>query len=256
MTQQIVCEIFTQYEDTVARCLESAGIEKLLSESRPVMLKPNLVNDSPFPVTTSPDFCQAVIHVIRKYTSAPIVIAEGSGDAHLETTEIFSRLGYTSLDRQLDIKLIDLNHEPLRKLKNRSCRVFPEMWLPEAVFHHILISLPVLKAHSLSDMTGSLKNMIGIAPPEHYSGQYGTWKKAVFHNRINQSIVDLNRYRTPDFTIMDATVGLADYHLGGRHCDPPVNRIIAGFDARQIDRTAAGLLGMSWEKIPYLCEEL
>lgn len=255
MIPEVICEQFTGYEETVGRCLEITHVESLLAADKPVMLKPNLVNDSPFPVTTSPEFCKAVILTLREYTDAPIVIAEGSGDAHLETTEIFSRLGYTALARQLDVNLMDLNHEPLRKMGNRACSVFKEMWLPEAVFHHILISLPVLKAHSLCDITGSMKNMIGIAPPEHYSGQYGTWKKAVFHNRMNRSIVDLNRYRSPDFTIMDATVGLADYHLGGRQCDPPVNRILAGVDAREVDRVAAGLLGMSWERIPYLCEE-
>ena len=95
--------------------------------------------------------------------------------------------------------------------------------------------------------------MIGLAPPRYYSGQYGTWKKAVFHQKINRSIIDLNRYRSPDFTSMDATVGLADYHLGGRQCDPPANRILAGYDARKVDRTAADLLGLSWKDIPYLC---
>ena len=252
MTQNPVCEIFTGYEESVSRCLERTGIENLLSNESPVMLKPNLVNASPFPVTTSPAFCEAVIRTIRKYTSAPIVIAEGAGDAQLETSEIFLRLGYASLARKYGVRLMDLNNEPLQKMENRSCRVFPEMWLPESVFQHILISLPVLKAHSLSHMTGSMKNMIGIAPPKYYSGRYGTWKKAVFHNRINQSIIDLNQYRTPDFTVMDATIGLADYHLGGRHCDPPINRILAGFDARAVDRTAAGLLGLPWQNISYL----
>ena len=84
------------------------------------------------------------------------------------------------------------------------------MWLPKAVFEHVLISLPVLKAHSLSRLTGSMKNMIGIAPPKHYSGQHGFWKKAVFHHHLDQAIVDLISYRKPDFTIMDATIGLAD----------------------------------------------
>jgi hypothetical protein len=49
-----------------------------------------------------------------------------------------------------------------------------------------------------------------IAPPKHYSGRYGLWKKAVFHHHLDQAIVDLTAYRTPDFTVMDATIGLAD----------------------------------------------
>jgi uncharacterized protein (DUF362 family) len=153
---------------------------------------------------------------------------------------------------RLGVRLIDLNNAELVRLANPDCRVFPEMHLPEIVMSSYLISVPVLKAHSLADITGSLKNMIGLAPPKHYSGRYGSWKKALFHGDMQQSIRDLNRYRTPDLTLMDATVGMAEYHLGGAHCDPPVNRLAAGFDAREIDRMAAQVLGLDWHAIGHL----
>ena len=126
------------------------------------------------------------------------------------------------------------------------------MYLPEIAMSHYLISVPVLKAHSFSEITGTLKNMIGLAPPKHYSGRFGTWKKAVFHHRMHQSIVDLNRYRTPDLSLMDATVGMPDYHLGGAHCDPPLGKLIAGFDPLQVDRRSAELLGLRWQRIAHL----
>ena len=57
----------------------------------------------------------------------------------------------------------------------------------------------------------------GLAPPRHYSGRFGSWKKAVFHGDMQQSITDLVAYRRPDLTVMDASVGLADYHLNQNH---------------------------------------
>ena len=51
---------------------------------------------------------------------------------------------------------------------------------------------------------------------------------------------------------MDATVGLADYHLGGARSQPPVNRILASRDARALDRQAADLLGMDWRQVGHL----
>ena len=128
------------------------------------------------------------------------------------------------------------------------------MHLPEIAISHYLISLPVLKAHSFSKITGTLKNMIGLAPPQYYSGRFGTWKKAVFHGQMHQSIIDLNTYRTPDLSLMDATVGMPEYHLGGRHCHPPVNKLIAGFDPVKLDRRSAELLGLRWRSIPHLKE--
>ena len=53
-------------------------------------------------------------------------------------------------------------------------------------------------------------------------------------------------------TIMDASIGLADYHLGGACCSPPVNKILAGFDPVEIDRMAAGFLNLNWKHIRHL----
>ncbi len=243
---------FKTYTDSVKKVLDSIKADKILANQSRILLKPNLVNDSPPPVTTPVEFCESVLQYVQACSSAKIIIAEGCGDQHLETDEIFKKLGYNNLSKKYDVTLMDLNTAPLEKLENKKCPVFPNMYLPKIAFTHYIISLPVLKAHSLSDITGALKNMMGFAPPEHYSGKYGIWKKATFHNNMHQSIIDLNTHRCPDLSIMDASVGLAEYHLGGRLCDPPVGKLIAGFNSVELDRTAAGLLGFNWKDIPHL----
>lgn len=248
----VVSEAFDRYAHTVDACMRAGGAAALLADGRPVMLKPNLVNGSPFPVTTHPMLCAAVIAFVRRHTDAAVVIAEGCGDADMATPAVFDRLGYTRLARRMHVQLMDLNTAPLVRLTEPSCRRLPELWLPAAVFDHLLISLPVLKAHSLCGFTGSMKNMMGLVPPSRYSGRGGSWKKAALHHRLDAAIMDLNHYRSPDFTVLDATVGLADFHLGGPTCDPPVDRILAGADARAVDRAAAALLGLDWRRIGHL----
>ena len=106
MKTHVVSQIFAGYGESVGRCMTAAGVATLFPSDRPVMLKPNLVNDSPHPVTTPPALCEAVVAWVRQYTAAPIVIAEGCGDAHLETAEVFARLGYEALARRLDLTLM------------------------------------------------------------------------------------------------------------------------------------------------------
>ena len=243
---------FVSYPESVPRALDAIGAPDVLKKQPAVLIKPNLVNASPFPITTAPECVEAVIRYVRSCSQAEIVVGEGCGDSKLETSEVFDRLGYAELARRHTVELVDLNHAPLRKLENKDCPVFGEMYLPEIAMTHYLVSVPVLKAHSLSEITGTLKNMIGLAPPKYYSGRFGTWKKSVFHGQMHQSIMDLNRYRTPDLSLIDATVGMADYHLGGAHCDPPVNRLIAGFDPVEVDRRGAELLGLQWRSVGYL----
>ncbi|MHC4399174.1 MAG: DUF362 domain-containing protein [Planctomycetota bacterium] len=246
---------FVSYRESVPKVFDAVGAGDVLKEQSSVLIKPNLINASPFPVTTPPECVEAVIEYVRSCCEAAIVVGEGCGDPGLQTDEVFDRLGYRDLARSLGIELVDLNHAPLARLENEACTTFREMYLPEIALSHYLISVPVLKAHSFSEITGTLKNMIGLAPPQYYSGRFGTWKKAAFHRHMHRSIVDLNRYRTPDLSLMDATVGMPDFHLGGAHCDPPLNKLIAGFDPVKVDRRSAELLGLEWRRIGHLKEE-
>ncbi len=243
---------FESFGNSVKDALDAIEAHKQIAEQSAILIKPNLVNDSPHPITTSPECCEVIIEYIRKYSKAEIVIAEGCGDAIKETDEVFKNLGYRALSERHGVPLVDLNYGPVKILKNPDCPVFPKMYLPEIAFNHYIISVPVLKAHSLAGMTGTLKNMMGFAQPEYYSGHYGIWKKAVFHGKMHESLIDLNKYLVPDLSVMDCSIGMAEYHLGGPHCNPHVKRIIAGYNPWEVDREAAGLLGLDWNNIGHI----
>ena len=253
---QFVAIDFCSYSESVTEAFEKIGAAGILADQTAILIKPNLINATPPPVTTPVECCEAVIEYVRACSAARITIAEGCGDASLETEEIFDMLGYRDLANRHAASLVDLNTAPLRRLENKNLSIFSEIYLPEIAFTHFIISLPVLKAHSLAGITGTMKNMIGLAPPKYYSEGLRSWKKSVFHHNLQQAIIDLNQYRSPDLSLMDASIGLADFHLGGRHCSPPVKKIIAGFSPLEVDRQAAVLLGLDWEKIPHLAAEI
>lgn len=244
---------FSDYKTSVKEALDSINAPEVIKEEENILIKPNLVINEPHPITTSPECTSAIIEYIKDYNpKAKIVIAEGTGLKDMETDEVFSELGYDELSIKYGVELVDLNNASLNHLNKSNFPVFPEIYLPGILFSHFVISVPVLKAHSLAVVTGALKNMIGAAPPKYYSGQFGTWKKSMFHGRMQESIIDLCRYRKPDLSILDATIGLADFHLGGATCNPPVNKIVAGFDPREVDRKACDLLGLDWREIEHL----
>jgi len=250
-TEKVTEIEFVSYTESVPGILEMILVDEQLKDQETILLKPNLVNASPFPVTTPPQLVEAVIKYLRKHSSARLIIAEGCGDSVMDTWEVFASLGYNDLSKKMDVELLDLNHAPLVRLENKGNKIFPEMFLPEIAFESFIISLPVLKAHSLAVITGTLKNMMGFAPPKHYAGG-GSWKKAAFHARMQQSVRELNSYLVPDFTLMDASVGLSQYHLGGPACDPPVKRLLAGYDPFELDQAGARLLGLDPGRIAHI----
>ena len=69
---------------------------------------------------------------------------------------------------------------------------------------------------------------------------------------MDEAIVELNRYRKPDLAIVDGSVGMKGHHLGGERCEPPVGKIVAGFDAAAVDAAGARLLGLNWRDVAHL----
>ncbi len=243
---------FTAWQESVPRLLDASGLNRRLESAGTVIIKPNLVGAQPPPVTTPVGLAAALAGYIHaSYPDKEIIIAEGCGSSSKTTWQVFEILGYTKLADSGHVTLMDLNEAPLVQMQNSKCQRWPEMYLPEIVFDSFLISVPVLKAHSLAGVTLTMKNMIGLAPPAHFQ-QGGPWKKASFHRGIQEAVFDLNRYRTPDFTLLDATIGMQEAHLWGPTCDPPPNRLAASSDPVAIDAYGCGLLGVSWTAIGHI----
>jgi len=243
---------FKDYERSVTEALDEIGAAETLGAQKKIVLKPNIINDSPPPVTTPAECVEAVLDYCRGNSDAEIVIAEGCGG--LDTHEAFRRLGYLELSRRKHVQLIDLDKEETVELHNSSLGYLPEFHMPRCLTDGFLVSIPVLKAHSMAKVTLSLKNMLGIAPAKYYCAS--AYRKSKLHGRNNRElhryIIELNQYCKPDLSVLDATVGMAEAHLWGRRCKPPVNKILASFDPVAVDAAGARLLGLDWRKIDHI----
>jgi uncharacterized protein (DUF362 family) len=243
---------FSSWQDTVPRLLDATCLSDRLAAEKRILLKPNLVEPKKPPITTPVGLVEALVdYILAKQPHLEIIIGEGCGSATNNTMQIFEALGYNELAARKGISLLDLNEASLIHKRNGNCSRLPEIYLPETVYESFLLSVPVLKAHSLAGVTLTMKNMIGLAPPAYYQ-QGGHWKKTSFHQRIQEAIFDLNQYRNPDFTLLDATIGMQEAHLWGPTCDPPPNRLAAGYDPVAMDSYGCSLLGIEWNSVGHL----
>jgi len=244
---------FTAYAASIPEALDAAQASTVFTARDTILVKPNLVNASPFPVTTHPDSCRAVLAYIRDHAPrSRLIIADGCGDPRAETPELFTRLGFLSIAREFGAELLDLNDAPLTLIERPDLAFFKTIRLPSILLESCVVSLAVLKAHSLAGYSGVLKNMMGVLPPLYYAQRHGFWRKAALHADLQRAISELCAVARPDVSVLDASVGLRDHHLGGRECDPPLGKIIAGSDPWEVDRFGAGLLGMDWRTIEHL----
>lgn len=237
---------FENYKTSVFTALDMIEAGDRLPEDRLIILKPNLTNSSPPPVTTGVEFTEAVYLYCRRHCSGEIAIGEGCGSG--TTNKVYKNTGYTELASKYGIRLIDFNQEKTVLVKNGQALVLKEFHIPAVLQDAYVISLPILKDHSLADTTAALKNMFGIAPAPFYKG---SWNKSKLHSpSVYKSVVDVCSYKKPDLSIVDAVTVLTGSHLSGT--PRTENTILASFDPVSIDTLGAEILGHNPEEIEYL----
>ena len=222
---------------------------KLLKDtvpSKPVIIKPNIVTQDPPPTTTDVKIVQGIIKALKESGINGITIAEGSASG--DTLENLSGLGYL----KLGVRLIDFNKEKTIALPVHNHTVWKEIIIPQALLNKFIISVPVLKEHSMCGVSISLKNMVGILPERHYSG-YWSYKKSRIHEKDPDGcIADIISIIKPDWAIVDATIGMRGSHLCGTPIEPPLNIVYGSGDPLEADMFGCGLLNKDWRDIPYL----
>lgn len=237
---------FIDYRTSIARALDLIGAGTRLPQHGLIIIKPNLTNSSPPPVTTSVVAAEALYNYCKAQTKAEIVIGEGCGTGR--TPEVFDALGYTDLANKYGLKLIDFNEAETIILENDNALQLKRFYMPKIVQHAFIISLPVLKDHSLTKTTIAMKNMFGIVPGKFYSG---SWNKSKLHSpSADKSVVDVCLYKKPDLSVVDASVALKGMHLAGKHKN--IGLILAGFDPVAVDTLGSKLLGHNPKKLAYL----
>ncbi len=107
-----------------------------------------------------------------------------------------------------------------------------------------LINMPIVKNHSLSACTISMKNLYGILGG----------RRNQLHQQIDQSIVDLAAFCRPTLTVVDATrILFRNGPTGGSLDDVAIeNSVICATDQVAADARACEYLGLKGEQVKHI----
>jgi uncharacterized Fe-S center protein len=115
-----------------------------------------------------------------------------------------------------------------------------------AIEADLIISLPKLKTHVLTLMTGGIKNIFGLIPGFRKANYHKEFPKP---NDFAQVIVDILSLKTPVLTIMDAILSMEG---DGPSSGTPrwTNLLLASSDPVAIDAVAAEIIGLEPNRVP------
>ncbi|MCG6533833.1 MAG: DUF362 domain-containing protein [Syntrophales bacterium LBB04] len=120
--------------------------------------------------------------------------------------------------------------------------------LKDVIDADVYISLPKMKTHGLTMLSGSVKNNFGLLAGAQKSWyHYYSVKPEVFA-RI---IIEMFRLRPPDLVIMDGILAMEGYGPASPETRW-VNKILASDDAVALDTVLAQMVGFRIEDVPYL----
>ncbi len=223
------------------KLLESVEEFSAISISgKKVLLKPNFV--APFEMAvTGFDIIAATADFIRSRGGTPF-IAESSG-FEFNSEETFKILGVYEFGKNENIEIINLDHSDFRSVKTGD-PAFPTLLIAEEVFKADLIfNLPRLKRHSLTDVTFSVKNLMGLIHRD---------TRRIFHAKnIDHGIAVLNQRISPSMTMVDGIHTLTRAVYGKEQYQ---GLIIAGTDPLSVDKACCKILGVNSSDISHLAE--
>ncbi len=250
------CEDYTgaMLEDAIRKGLAGIGLEPGIFCGKRVLLKPNLLNASPpeSAVVTHPEVFRAALRVVKAAGGRPVMV---ESPAFQPLGKVIKKTGY---DRVLKEEPCDIADTGVTSVlfHNRGSG-YKRFELPRALFESdIVVSLSKLKTHSLTYITGAVKNLFGLI---HGLNKSQWHVRAPSAEAFAGFLLDLHEALLKGFDIpktyihiMDAVVGMEGEGPGRGGRPKKIGALIMGCDALAVDAVAVRLLGLDPDQVPTL----
>ncbi|MHC4556377.1 MAG: DUF362 domain-containing protein [Planctomycetota bacterium] len=245
--REIVYQALKKIEDEV---LASIGDKKIL-------IKPNFVITTRQLAATHVDAVRGILDFLKPHYKKQIIIGE-STISRQGTFDGFKNYGYLALEKEYDVKLVDLNKQPWQyryvfgrghhptPIRIISTFLDPDMYI---------ISAAKMKTHDRVVTTLSLKNVLLGAPLNDYKkndkglthAEYTFSRKSL----LNYNMFHLAQEIYPDLGVIDGFVAMeGNGPTGGTPVDTRI--AMASLDPLAMDTLATKLMGFDPGKIMYL----
>jgi len=243
--RKIVFQSLKLMEDEI---LASIGNKK-------IMIKPNVVTPINPLGSLHVDAVRAILDFLTPHYKSQIIIGEA---ATINTMEGYKNYGYYALEKEYNVKLVDLNLTPYeyRYVINKDNKPIPIRIVSKYLEPDLyLISAARMKTHNIVLVTLSLKNILLGAPLNDYKKN----DKSLMHTNPNTTANDICHFNMfhiaqeifPDLAVID---GFEAMEGKGPAWGTPFDArlAIASLDAVAADTLATKVMGFDAKKINYL----
>jgi len=224
----------------VRRALDGVDWKSVIPRGAAVSLKVNLGWDLFIPGSiTSPLVAESLILEMREHVGKIFVV---ESDQVLEDVEkAFRKSGMSEVCRRTGAEWVNMTRSPTVAVEVPTNVVLHKIEIPEVLRRSLLVTVPVMKTHAKTVISGALKNQWGCL---------GTMRHE-HHLVLDDALADLNEAVRPTLAVMDATVGLeGNGPKSGR--SRVADRILCSTDPVALDTVQAITMGLDPRRVKHL----
>ncbi len=240
---------YLQLKKAIIKALDLiGGIGKFIKRGDKVLLKPNLL--SARPPQTAIDTHPAVVEVLSelvKETGGIPYIGDSPGGFEPSIEYLWEITGIKGVAERTGARLLKFEHFEKFSTGLPGIREIPVA--REVMEMDVIISIPKFKSHSLTVLTGAVKNMYGVVAGLTKTELH---KEAPAPEFFSEMILEVFSRVSPHLSIMDGVIGLEGDGPGSAGKIRPLGLIMASSDAVALDTVMALLAGITPDKVPII----
>lgn len=229
---------FSEVESALGQAINLlGGINSFVKPGQKVLLKPNLLS-ARLPeegVDTHPELIRAVIRLVKEAKAVPMV-GDSSGGFYQLSEEVYTKSGVKKVCQEEGAELVKFNKVSIKNNVPLASYV---------VECDVLISIPKFKTHTLTTITGGVKNLFGAVPGLSKAEYH---KRAPDPRKFASIIVDIYSQVKPHLSVMDGIVAMEGDGPAGKDLRN-LGLIIASDDAVSMDAVMAKIVGLEPFKV-------
>ncbi len=240
----------------VAEAVElSLGAGWKAAVREPVLVKPNVL--SPHKpadgVCTHPAVLRAVLRLLQETGAKDISVGDssgGSGTRSTATDKALEASGLADAARDMGARLRSFDHEKAVSVPNPRGPAHRTLVLAEPALEASrsgwLVSVPKLKTHALTLLTGAVKNLFGTVPG---AAKRETHRQNPSPDSFADALVDIAIVLQPKLHVVDAVMAMEGEGPSGGPL-VKLGLIVAGSDPVAVDAVLAAIAGVDPRKVP------
>ena len=203
-----------------------------LESAQKIFIKPNIVSSEPYPTTTHPE---ALETLLKQLSNHDIVVGDGPAVDAGRSNQVLQDTPLRAICEKHNINLTNLYSGPMKTVTSKRGYTVKVSAIPFSCDY--VISLPVLKVHNMTGISGALKNQFGYL---------SKLDRILMHTRIKdiqKGIAETNTAVHTNLFIVDAVQTMTkaqECRHGG--CPTQLGTITAGTDPVSLDTYGLKLL--------------